>query len=456
MAFTSPVEALPVLTKSLDTQAAENARLRAYADGTQPGPEMSKKTRASWARFQRFARVLFARLIAESLASRITPTSVKVNGAEEDDDASVKIATGRLRRIWRRSRLDIVLADAILDMLIVGRSFLITADTGGQAIITFEDADHVFAITDPLDPNRVTAAVKVWRDEVAGRDYARVWTGTARQDFSRSSNRTNSKAYRTTNSGGWEVMGDEVPADGVPVTMLLNRGGVSEFAYVTDLLDRISLGILNRLVVVAYQAFKLRYIKGLGLDPDDPEDVKKAEALLDVSPGALLDLGDDAELHEMATTDFRPLLEAVTDDIRELAGTTSTPMSALIPDSANQSAEGARAALDAQILKARDRRFRVGPSIEGSLLQCARIEMGADFGFDIEVVFADPSLATPSETTAAALNAKAVGVPFQTIAVKYLGFTPEDADAMQTQREDEAFMASLTELTPTPPAAAAA
>lgn len=454
MAFNTPSDGLPYLTKGLDAQVAANALLRAYANGTQPGPEMSKKAKASWIRFQRFARVLFARLAAESLASRITPTSVKVNADGDDDDEAVMPSRRALRHIWRRSRLDNVLADAILDVLIVGRGFLVAAVSDGRAIITFEDADHVYAVTDPLDPTKVTAAVKVWRDAVAGTDYARVWTLTARQDFSRTSHQSKSKALRSTSSGGWEPMGEPIEASGVPVAMLLNRGGESEFEHATDVLDRISLGILNRLLVVAYEGLKLRIVTGLNLDPDNPEDAKKAEALIDVSPGALMDLGDGADIKEFGGSDIRPLLEGVKDDIREFAGITSTPMSALIPDSANQSAEGARAALDAQILKARDRMRRLGPIIEGILLIAARMELGDDFAFDIELGWADPALSTPTEMTAAAVNAKAIGLPFIAIATRYLGFTQEEAEAMQTLREAESLLLSIA--TPAPPEAPAA
>ncbi|WP_409047057.1 phage portal protein [Microbacterium sp. HA-8] len=443
MGYSTPAEWLPYLTKGLDAQVTENSKLRAFAAGTQPGPEMSKKARASWIRFQRFASVVYARLIAESLSSRITPTAVVI-GAGDAADAGAKA-----NAIWRRSRLDVVLADAVEDTLIVGRAFLCAAvDSFGRAIVTFEDADRTFAVADPLDPTTLRAAVKVWRDEVTGRDYARVWTLTGRQDFIRTSTRVNSKALRTTNSGGWEPLADEIVSDGVPLTMLVNRGSASEFGHVLNLLDRISLGILNRLVIVAYEAFKLRYIKGLGLDPDNPDDVAKAEALLDVSPGSILDLGDDAELHEMSSTDFRPLLEAVKDDIRELAAITSTPLSALIPDGANQSAEGALAAREAQILKALDRQRRFGPVIEGVLLKALRMELGATFDQDVEVSWMNPALSTANERTNAALQAKAVGVPFLTLATDYLGHTPEQAKAMQEAREDESLIASLAPLTP--------
>ena len=47
------------------------------------------------------------------------------------------------------------------------------------------------------------------------------------------------------------------------------------------------------------------------------------------------------EIWESQLVDLTPMLTAVKDDWHELAGETHTPLSAMLPDAANQSASGA-------------------------------------------------------------------------------------------------------------------
>lgn len=433
---TTPAEWLPILTKRLDEQAAEARRMRSQTDGTAPVPEMSKKTKKSWVSFQREADVLFAKIACESLAQRVRPVAVSV-AADPGGDTE---AEAEARRIWRTSRLDVVLPDAIRDAFIVGRSFLLNARDGfGRARITFEPAELLYAELDPLDDTSVIAAVKVWRDSIAGYDFARVWLPGFRQDFARKSEERRGR-IRATNSGGWEPVTDVVASDAsVPVTPLLNPDGRSEFADAIPLLNRIRRGILHRIVVIWFQAQRLRGIKNLPDQTDEagnPVEYSSLEDMFDAYPGALLDLGT-AEMWEGQVTDPTPLLTAVGHDVREFASSLSVPLPAMQADAVNQSAEGALAIREAQILKADDRRARFAPAIEGSLLKALRQKLGPLFDSTVDVTFAPAHLTTHSERAAAAVQAKAAGVPWRTIMTAYLGHTPDEVDRMQEERDDE-------------------
>lgn len=445
---TTPAEWLPILARRLDAQAAHNAPLRAYATGTQPGPQMTERTRKSWQKFQAKARVLYGALACETLAARIRATGVTVGTGEHED------AEERARIIWRRNRLETVIADAILDSFIVGRAFFLNArDSFGRVRVTFESSDWMTVETDPLDELDVRAGLKVWRDGIAGTDHARVWLPGIRQDFVRPST-DDKKHLRASNAGDWQPVGDPVESDPtVPITPLINRGGTGEFESATWLLDRISDTILQRLVVVAFQAARLRAVRNLPVDEADDETGETTSAsvdeLFDASPGALLDIGD-AEIWEGAVTDPRPILDAAKDDVREFASSTGTPVTALLPDSANQSAAGAAAPFEQQNLKARDRIARFGPVVEGVLLKALRSEYGPEFDQPVSVAFAEPELTTETERAAASVAAKADGVPWRVRMARYYGYSPDEIDAMEEALQDEALTASLAALSTQP------
>lgn len=446
---TTPAEWLPILTKGLDADLPRLRRLRSYTDGTHALPEMSKKTRKSWIAFQSKSRTLFGLLSCQSLAARISPLGVTVQTGEDDEDwESVAKA------IWRRSRMGVILADAILDVLIVGRAYLLSALRDGSPIVTAEKPEQMFAVLDPIDETTVLAAVKVWRDSTAKKDYARVWVPGFRQDFERTATtKTGAKTLRQTTSGGWEASTEVVESDvSVPVSVLVNPNGEGEFENAIANLDRISLGILHRLVTTAYQAAKLRALKGGLPDPGVDADGNALPApdwgsLLDASPGAMLDLPPGVELWEGQATDVRPLLDAVRDDIREYGAVVGTPLPSLIPDGANQSAEGALAAREVQILRAGDRATRFGPVIEGALLKALRM-IDPEFNHVIDVAFGAPHLSSPNERASAAVQAKAAGVPWRTIMRDILGYSPDQVDRMAQERDDEALLAAISETVP--------
>jgi hypothetical protein len=432
---TTPAEWLPILAKRLDARQKRILLNRAYANGHAPLPEMGANTKESWKAFQKKARTNYGGLTCDSLGGRMIPNGVRVGTSASSP------AVLAARRVWRDNRLDVVFADAIMNMLTTSVGYLITGVRDGQPIITSEKPEQVITAPDPTQPWRARAALKAWRDPDSGYDYALVWLPGQRQLFSRKSTNDNGTPLSQVNGGWDDGEAIETYAGGVPVYVLENKDGVAEFEPHIDVIDRANLGKLQRLVTTAMQAFKQRAIKGgLPEQDDDGNDIDWAK-VFDPAPGALWDLPEGIDVWESAETDIRPLLEGEKTDARDFAAVTQTPLSVFIPSGENQSAEGAQNANKGEIQKAKNRIARVTAPMEGSLLEALRV-LGVDDGETVEVLWEPPEHISFGEKTLAAKQAKDAGMSERWIKQNIMGMSPDEIDQDESNAAADALLAS--------------
>ena len=435
----TPAEWLPVLTERLDAGQPRIDLLRRYVDGDAPLPEMGKNVRASWQRFQRQSRANLAVKISSSVADRLIPNGIDV-GANTDEDAVVAA-----QRIWRDNRMKgVVVPQAIRHMLNYRTSYLAAwAGADGHAVITAESPEMMYAATDPLQPWKVRAAVKWWRDSDTETDFALVWCPIGWQLFKRSvwinPYEVVSKRIRNNraSSGQWEpASGFAVTGETPPVVVLENPLGYGEFEQHLDGIARVNAGILERRVTSAMQAWRQRALKG-GLPPKDPDgnDIDWA-AVFEPAPGALWDLPNGIDLWESEATDIRPLLEGVKDDLRELSEMTSTPFAALLPGSQNQSATGSASMKEALILKSRNRLDAVDTAVSAIMSRALRVE-GVETDETIAISWEPPEHVSLSEKYDAASKAKGAGESWKSIARNILGYSPEQIAQDALDRAEE-------------------
>jgi hypothetical protein len=450
----TPDQWLPVLTKRIDDRRPRIETLRSYVNGDAPLPEMSKNVRASWQRFQQKARTNFGELIVEALAERLICHGVTVGGSTEDDD--------RARRIWVDNRMDIALGDAIRDMLTLSVGYMVVGRGAfGEAVITAERPEFMYAATDPLRPWIARAAVKIWRDIDASTDYALVWADSTRVLYERSMFITPEQArkykLRTGAQGGWsKVEGSEEFYQGdPPVVIFENHEGTGEFETHTDLIDRINLGLLQRLVTVAMQAFRQRAIRGGLPQTDEGGNPIDYAATFAPAPGALWDLPAGIDIWESqdSSAGIQAMLTSVKDDIRDLSAVTRTPSAVLMPDASNQSAQGAAFAREGLVFKAYDRIARIRPSVNQIMKLALRIE-SPDFDEVVDTLWAPPEHVSMAEKYQAAVQAKAADVPWRTRMLDILGFPADKVDQMEIERAQEQLtidtLLASTQPQPTP------
>lgn len=433
---TTPDEWLALLTKRLDKRQPRILLNRRYSTGDAPMPEMGKNTKASWEAFQKKARTDMGGLLCSSLAGRVIPNGVRVGDSAENPAAVA------LRKVWRDNRLAVVFADAIWNVLSTSYGYLITGIRDGEPIITSEPPEQTITAPDPVQPWRSRAALKAWRDEDLETDFAYVWVPGLRQRYRRPT-KTENGSIRGTVTGGWEADGEpETYVGSLPVFELVNANGVAEFEPHVDVIDRINLDKLQRLVITAMQAYKQRAMKG-GLPEQDLEgnDIDWAK-VLEPAPGALWDLPEGIDVWESGSTDIRPLLDGEKTDLRDFAAVTQSPIDVFIPDGQNQSATGAANVHKGEIQKAKDRIARVSAPMEGALLAALRI-LGLDDGSTVQVLWEPPEHVSLSEKAASAAQAKAGGKSQRWIDEHIWGMSPDEIAQEEADRAMEQLQSAI-------------
>lgn len=424
----TPVDWLTKLTRRMDLEHARYRLLECYVNGDAPLPELSKDTREAWREFQCEARTNFGLLIRDAVCDRIVPSGVTVGG-------SVKSRVAKsVTRIYRDNRMDQVIREFVEYGTTFGRSYLtVWNDDDDKAVITADSPRTMIAATDPLQPWRVRAAVRIWRDLDDAKDYAVVWAGEYKQKFSRSCyNDERQKTVVTLKSGGWEAETSAAyTGSPPPVVVYDNLGGMGEFEPHIDIINRINRAILNQITTLAMQAFKQRALQiddkaHPGLPQTDPNGNKIDWAkLFEPHPAALWNLPPGVKVWESSATDTMPMLNAVRDYIRHLSAVTKTPLPMLVPDSQNQSAAGAENAEKSFIFKC-DRVLRgVKLAVEAALVIALAVEGFANID-TISMAFEDPARVMLSEKYQAAVAARATGLSIATVQRLILGMSPDE------------------------------
>jgi len=382
-------------------------------------PEMSANTKDSWKAFQKRARTNMGGLVCSSLGGRIIPNGVRVGDGKNLE------AVAAARKIWRDNRLDIVFGDAIWNMLSVSVGYLVTGVRDGEPIITSEQPEQMITVPDPVQPWRARAGLKAWRDEDAKKDYALVWVAGRRQRFVRGS-ATSSGTIRSTTSGDWETDGlEEAYAGPVPIFVLDNHNNVAEFEPHIDVIDRINVGKLQRMVTAALQAFRQKAIKGGLPEQDEQGNVIDWSKRLVSGPGTLWDLPEGLDVWEAAVTDITPLLEGEKGDARDLSAVTQTPLDVFLPSGENQSATGAANSQKGEIQKAKDRISRAKSPGAAAMVSALRA-LGLDDGSTVEILFEPPEHISFNEKTTAAVAAKDAGMSRLWISQNIMGMSPDE------------------------------
>ncbi len=427
MAYETPADWLPYLAQKLDARASHVARMRSYVNGEAPLPEMGRNTRATWIAFQRKARTNFGGIACQSHANRIIARGVRV-GSDDQSEASLAA-----RRIWRDNRMPMQIADAVWDMLVTRTGYLVAGiDEDGKALLTAEKPEFFYAEPDPVRPWRSRAAIKVWRDGIEKRDYALVWAGGVRQRFQRE--QVDNGVLLSSMMGGWVDTGETFTYGGNPPVFILDRrDGLGLIEPHVHLLDRINLGKLQRLSVTAMQAFRQRALKRGPDAPPLPEKDENGKVIdygkvFEPAPGALWELPAGIDIWESTPADLTGLLAGETADARELSAVTGTPVSMLMPDGANQSAQGATNTTAQQVDACRSDIDRIKLAAAAVILAGLRGE-GIDFGDEtVEVDFLDPAWVTLAEQMDALSKAVAAGMSLAMAQKMYLGWTQEQID----------------------------
>lgn len=240
----------------------------------------------------------------------------------------------------------------------------------------------------------------------------------------------------------------------LPVVKMGTTNGKGQFEASLPTLKSIDQQRFQRFCIQEMQAFRQRVVSGDMDDyysEDDPAVVNgyaKAgdkinyDELFEMGPAALWMLPENAKVWESAITDVTPLVTAASNDIKQLAGATGTPLSVLSPDVAG-SAEGARLTTRTLALKVQDLNMRANDAFV-RILRMALVASGQQSAADdrFETTWQPVNLPTDLEQAQAANFVKGI-LPVKTIMRRILHMTESDiAEAMQDLM-DESFISAL-------------
>jgi hypothetical protein len=381
----SPGWWLQKLAKKREERLPDLHRLSLYIEGRPPLPKQYEGMRAAYQELAKTARINLAESAVTAVSDRISVRAIRTAVADDFDGDSIAM------QIWRENNLDIELADVIENMLGLRDGYMmvgLSPDDPERVIITGEDPRLVVTIHDPVDQSEVRAGLKMFHDPDLGYDFAYLFirgeaildafgqrTGkfeNARRYVAKRARKNGTRGILRFSASGFDwdedaggASGEELEHRFVPIVRFRNRNGISEFERHTDTLDRINHGILIRMVIALYQAYRLRAVVVDEDDaPDTDEDGREIdyEDVLSSDPGAFLKLPLGAKMWESAQTDLTGILKAVRDDILFFMEETKTPLPA-VSDAVQQSAEGAANLKEGNQFKTERTMVRVAASI---------------------------------------------------------------------------------------------
>lgn len=448
----TPGDWLPILATRLDETAGEVAGLRRWVDGNAPLPEGGRRAKPTWIAFQKSALTNYGAIACASRANRIRYRDVTVAG-EPQGAASVAA-----RRIARDNRLPMQIRTAVWDMLSARRGYLVAGvGDDGRAIITAERPELFYAEPDPIYPWKVRAAIKVWRDTIEMMDYALVWIPGQRQQFTRPAytNQTTQQVRIAAAGGDWAPVAEPDLYDGDPPVWILDRDDGKGFIELhTNVIHRLNTSRLERLSVMAIQAFRQRALKKAPDAPPLPDkdpvtgQAYSLDQALEAAPGVFWDLPEGYEIWESSPTDIRSLLEAEKHDTRELAAVLGVNWSIFMPDSANQSATGAQKSDNIEVSDCEAMIDRITLAVVACLLTALRIE-GVDVQGTVEVSFVPPASITMAEQFDALTKGQATGTALETLQKYVLGWSADMIDEDSANRTRAKALDALSALAPT-------
>jgi hypothetical protein len=402
--------------------------------------------RDTYKAFIKKARLNFAELVVDALAERLFPVGF-LTGATTDE-----LGDQEALELWHRIGLDIQFADLLQMLFTMSKSYAIVGfdDDDQQPIVTAEDPREVITEQDPARPQKTLAGLKLYHDDVHSLDLAYLYVpGKVRVASRERKAKTPGVNFNAASFDWDEERSRELPAqlaNDVPVVEFLNKRGVGEFETHIDTLDRINHTVLQRVVITVMQAFRQRAAKNM--PTVYPEGHAKAGEEIDydgmfaADPGALWLLPEDAELWESAQADLSPILTSVKDDVTFLAAGTRTPVHYMAPGGENESASGADLRRETLTFKAKDRIKRVDPRAGRVMQLCFKWLDDADRAKQVKVLWAPPDRMSLTEKAAAATQAQASGVPWETIMTDIWEFPPDKVALMRSQRADDQLYAA--------------
>lgn len=428
------------LAKKLGDRLPRIDTNQAWYEGKPPKPYPDKG--GNFDRLQRIANLNPAEIMVNARLHRTMPLAcmTAVDSSANGDDV--------VNRLFNDNDMPAKFAQILewmysLSVAYAMVDYRVPGDPSSGVLITAEHPAQTIVEADPADPSRPLAGLKIMRDDVNDVDMVVLfrpgYTRVARHEGSTILPKAGTKRWQL-RPVSWVLEDERTPSgtDRVPVFEFPNRTGMAAFEKQIPTMERINHTILQRMILIALQAFRQRAVNGAPRHDENGEEIDYDD-IFEADPGAVWILPKAATLWESGQVDLTPVLKAVGEDLKHLATMSNTPLYMLAPDSANESASGSDLKREGIVfdvestIKHIDGRMR-------SLISYALQQQGEHDRADLagmRLIWASPRRSSLTERAEAGRTAKEAGVPWRIRMEKFLELTPEEiADAEQYRSED--------------------
>lgn len=437
--------------------------LENYVIGNHPIPSGDKRYVKALRELQEKSKTNYISLVTNAPCERMEVVGFRF-GDDPDDSAD-----DDANKIWQQNDMDLMSVIAHTTAATFSRCYILVSppqEEGGLPVITVEDPRITIVEHDPASIRKIRAGLRMWNDDVLGHAIAVVYLPDSIHYFRGNTNESyqnidyDTLRDRIISAGSWQHMGYEPnPIGEVPIVPLNWRPGLhgtsmAEAEEGFTIQDRINSTVLDRMIIGRSQAYKQRWASGIKIPKDDSG---KAKPPFDPGSDILwVTEGDQGKFGEFSEADIRQILEAVRDDVGDLAAITKTPPHYLLGEIVNASGDALKAAETGLVSKTKQRIKSAGWSWEKVMRLCfawmnderAKSEVA-------ETIWADPESRSRAELADAILKETQMGLPPE-MAFERLGLTPSQVNrAMQLMRakemRDAMLMAAQTSMQPQKP-----
>lgn len=414
--------------RQLEEQARRAAVFQSYYDGDVETLALwDTEERQAFRAFLRESGACWCELIVNAVAERL-----QVTGFRFGDEAG----GARAWEIWQASRMD---ADAELvqtDALVTGQSFvLVQPDAGNPTGVSISPESPLEAtvLYEPGNRRRRAAGYKRYADD----------GGTAEVLIL-------PELIATWEPGGQDPRIEANPAGEVGLVEITPQPRTwgwprSELTPALVIQDRINTTIFNRLVSADYGAFRQIWATGVRIarkiitDSDGNETGRVPVAPFDIGQNRLLANEDPAgRFGSFPESSLRGYLDAVEQDVNQLAAITQTPPHYLLGQMVNLSADAIKAAEAGLVAKVSRRALHIGEGWEDALRLALRLA-GDPAAGDVaaEVIWRDFETRSEGQRVDALVKMRTLGVPLEVLWERW-GASPQEIDRWKRLAAEEA------------------
>jgi hypothetical protein len=443
------------VTRILNNQARYD-ELEDYTTGNHPFPSGDRRYVKALREFQKMCRTNYYGLVTMSPVERMKVNGIKFNGQNEADESAAEM--------WLANDMDFQEAMIHLYAATFGDAFVLVSppdmDSNGQPIFTMEDPRMCGLEYDPVRPTRGIAGARMWQDTMSGRvvgmlylpESVHYYVGPPVEDVEQAGDlKTLTKRLTTFGStDGFNLVESAPnPVGVVPLVRYawnpsLNSTSLAEAESfnLKDVQDRINATVLDRMIITRAQAYKQRWAAGIKI-PEGRNGQRKPP--FDPGSDVLWAVEDSqAKFGEFTEADIRQILEAVQQDVGDMAAISKTPPHYLLGKIVNASGDALKASEAGLVSKTKLRMRSMGWSHERitriGYLYLNDKEKAAS---PAKTIWANPEEQATSNLADAGLKYTQMGIPLA-LAMEKMEFTPEEIKfAVAEKKKEETRQAAL-------------